>query len=123
MYTTNSFFIRKLTETKLNDVDFLSNNYSDTPYLCNRYENVLTIWKELIERRQLSSPVVTSKSGKFVGFIDMADIVLKFTEKITNKDENYDYYSLLENDENFKNLKCWQITNEKRNPRYFSIIF
>jgi len=93
------------------------NKLISNPYVCNRGERVIDVLKELTKRGHLSAPVLNKRKDSLIGFIDLADIVLKFTQKITNKDVDYDYYDLLDNDDKFKDLQVYEIINEKRNPR------
>jgi len=88
-----------------------------SPYTCSRFDRIVDVWKQLIELNQISAPVLNATNDKFIGFIDMADIVMKLVNTITNKDVDYDYLDLLENDDRFKKLTVYDILNEKRNPR------
>jgi len=78
---------------------------------------VVDVWKKLIKNEQISAPVLNLTNDKFLGFVDLGDIVIKLCSNIKNKDVNFDYYDLLENDENLKKLTVFDLLNEKRNPR------
>jgi len=87
----------------------------NSPFICNKTDRVMDVWKQLIQRGHLSAPVLDDFNN-FIGFIDMGDIVFNFIEKIKDKDSYIDYLELLENDEKFKSLKVVDILDKKRNP-------
>jgi CBS domain-containing protein len=108
MYKTNSNFIRTLTEKRLSESKELYNN----PYVCSWHENLLTVWKQFIERNITHCPVMNKYNNNFYGFLDIRDIVCALIDGIK---ESSNVTDLLENDEKFKQLKVGDVVSSKRN--------
>jgi len=72
----------------------------------------------LIEKKHYSAPVLDDYNN-LIGSVDLADIVFKFIERITDKSVFFrnDYRDLMKNDSHFKKISVKEVINEKKKPK------